>query len=99
LKRPLDALSFYVYDAGCVLASTIARWPCSGSDRGQSSTFHEFMQSWVGYKLVKVLVTFGLQPNALNDSLKTWSPDLHDIFLYMVTKNEVKDQVKEMHSK
>ncbi len=83
---PLDALSFYVYDTGCGLVNTIARWPFSGSDRGQSLIFHEFMQSWVGYKLVKVLVTFGLQPNALNDSLKTWSPELHDVFSYMLAK-------------
>ncbi len=42
-----------------------------------------------------VLVTFRLQPNHLNDSLKTWSPDLHDLFSYMeTTKNKVKDQVK-----
>jgi hypothetical protein len=47
-KRPLDALSFYVYDTGGVLASTIARQPCSGSDRGQSLIFYKFMQSWVG---------------------------------------------------
>jgi hypothetical protein len=88
-------LSFYVHGAGCVLASPIARWPCSGSDRGQRLIFHEFMQSWVGYKLMKVLVTFGLQPNALNDSLM-WSPDLHDILSCMVTKqNKVKYQVKE----
>jgi hypothetical protein len=84
-KCPLDALSFYVNDAGCVLASTIARRPCSGSDRGQSLIFHKFMQSWVGYELLKVLVTFELQPNALNDSLKTWLPDLHDVFSYMLT--------------
>ncbi len=77
-----------MYDGVCVLATIIAKWPFSGSDRGQSLIFHEFMQSWVGYKLMKVLVTFGLQPNALNDLLKTWSPDLHDVFSYMLQKNE-----------
>jgi hypothetical protein len=59
-----------VYDMECVLANTIARRPSGGSNREQSLIFHECMQSWVGHKLVKVLVTFGLQPNALNDSLK-----------------------------
>jgi hypothetical protein len=50
------------------------------------------MQSWVGYKLVKALVTFGLQPVDLSDSLKEWSPDLYDVFLYMQTrKAELKD--------
>jgi hypothetical protein len=42
--------------------------------------FHEFMQSWAGYELVKVLVTFGLQPVDLSDSLKEWSLDLYDVF-------------------
>jgi hypothetical protein len=58
--NPLDALSFYVYGARFVLAISIARQPygTEKADRGQSLLFHEFMQSWVGYKLVKVLVTF-----------------------------------------
>jgi hypothetical protein len=50
------------------------------------------MQSLVGYELVKVLVTFGLQPITLSDSLKEWSPDLYDIFSNMQTK---KSEMKE----
>ncbi len=78
----IDVLSFYIYDAGYVIANSIARRPFSlgKADRGQSLLFHEFIQSWVGYELVKVLVTFGLQPTHLNSSLKEWSQDLHDIF-------------------
>ena len=50
------------------------------------------MQSWVGYELVKVLVTFGLQPVDFSDSLKEWSSDLYDVFSYMQTrKAELKD--------
>jgi hypothetical protein len=50
------------------------------------------MQSWVGYELVKVLVTFGLQPVDLSDSLKEWSPDLYYVFSYMQTRKvELKD--------
>ncbi len=63
-----------MYDAGFVIATSISRLPFTGVDRGQSLLFHEFMQSWIGYKLVKVLVTFGLQPVALSDSLNEWSP-------------------------
>ncbi len=70
---PLDALSFYVYDIGCIVANDIARWPFIKTDRGKTLLFHKFMQSWVGFKLVKVLVAFGLQPVALSDSLKKWS--------------------------
>jgi hypothetical protein len=82
-------LSFYIYDAGFVIANSIARQPFGTDkpDRGQSLLFHEFIQSWVGYKLVKVLVTFGLQPTTLKSNLKDWSKDLHNIFTYMQTKN------------
>jgi hypothetical protein len=40
-----------------------------------------------GYELVKVLVTFRLQPTCLNSSLKDWSQDVHIIFTYRQTKN------------
>jgi hypothetical protein len=85
----IDALLFYIYDAGYVIANFIARQPFSlgKADRGQSLLIHEFIQSWLGYELVKVLVTLGLQPTRLNSSLKEWSQDLHDIFMYMQTKN------------
>jgi hypothetical protein len=54
--------------------------------------FHELIHSWVGYELVKVLVTFGLQPmglqpTRLNSSLKDWFQDLYIIFTYTQTKN------------
>ncbi len=44
--NPLDAMSFYVYDAGFVLANSIAKQPygTGNADRGQSLLFHEFMQ-------------------------------------------------------
>jgi hypothetical protein len=42
------------------------------------------MQSWLGYELVKVLITFGLQPTTLNALLEHWLPDLHNLFTYHV---------------
>jgi hypothetical protein len=85
----IDALLFYIYDAGCVIVNSIARQPfgLGNADRGQTLLFHKFIQSWVGYELVKVLVTFGLQPMCLNSSLKDRSQDLHIIFTYTQTKN------------
>jgi hypothetical protein len=67
----IDALLFYIYDAGYVIANSVARQPFNlgKADRGQSLLFHEFIQSWVGCESVKVLVTFGLQPMHLNSSL------------------------------
>jgi hypothetical protein len=51
----------------------------------------------VGYELVKVIVVFGLQPTRLNNSLKEWSKDLHDIFSYMLTKKpELKVRANEI---
>ncbi len=88
VQLDLDALSFYAYDAGFVIATSIAWRPSTGkADRGQSLLFHKFIQSWIGYELVKVLVTFGLQPITLSSTLSKWSPDLHTIFTYMLTKN------------
>ena len=73
----IDALLFYIYDTGYVIANSIARQPfgTGKADRGQSLLFYEFMQSRVVYELVKVLVTLGLQLVNLCDSLKECSPD------------------------
>jgi hypothetical protein len=43
------------------------------------------MHSWVGYELVKVLLTFGLSPKIWDD-LESWSPDLCDLFSYLGDK-------------
>jgi hypothetical protein len=43
-------------------------------DRGAFNMFQELMHSWVGYKVVKVLLTFGLSPKNRED-LESWSPD------------------------
>jgi hypothetical protein len=52
------------------------------------------MQSWVGYELVKVLVTFELQLVDLSDSL---TPDLYDVFSYMQTrKAELKNNATQI---
>jgi hypothetical protein len=92
-------LSFCVYDAGFIVTNSIAKQPygTGKADRGQSLLFHEFMQSRVGYELVKVLVMFGLQPVDLSDSLKNWSSDLYDVFSCMQTrKAEIKDSATQI---
>jgi hypothetical protein len=55
-----DGLPWYGYDAAQVIATKIAKKPFDGIDRGDSLVFQDFIQSWVGYKLVKVLNVFGL---------------------------------------
>ena len=79
-------LSWYVYDAGQVIATKIAKKTWTGIDRGNSLGFQEFIQSWVGYELVKVLNVFGLQPNIRSD-LADWSPDLFATFSYLSNRS------------
>jgi hypothetical protein len=43
------------------------------------------MHSWVGYKLVKVLLDFGLSPKSWQD-LEDWSLDLFNLFFYLGDK-------------
>jgi len=83
-----DALSFYVYDAGSILATTIAKRPANLIDKGQSLLFHELMHSWVAYEILKVLTIYGLQPTTVNKSLSKWSPDLYDVFTYITTRKQ-----------
>ena len=47
--------------------------------------FQDLMHSWVRYKLVKVLLIFGLTPK-IRDDLEDWSPDLFNVFSYMGNK-------------
>jgi hypothetical protein len=49
--------------------------------------FHEFIESWVGYELLKVFRAYGLQPRSLHPKLKHWSPDLFDVFTYLENKS------------
>ncbi len=49
--------------------------------------FQELMHSWVGYKFVKVLLTFGLSPKIQAD-LESWSPDLFNLFSYLGNKQQ-----------
>ncbi len=70
----IDELSFYLCNIGCVIATLIAKRPFQYTNRGQSLMFHEFIQSWVGYELVKVFRAYGLQPRSLHPKLKQWSP-------------------------
>jgi hypothetical protein len=88
----IDELSFYIYDAGCVIATTNAKRPFQGMDRGQSVMFHEFIHLGVEYKLVKAFQANGLQPKSVNSMLKMWSPDLFDVFTYLKNKSTLSER-------
>ncbi len=49
--------------------------------------FQKLMHSWVGYKLVKVLLNFGLSPNIWQD-LDNWSLDSFNLFSYLGNKQQ-----------
>jgi hypothetical protein len=65
--------------------TAIAKRKIDCDDRGTFTVFQELMHSWVEYKLVKVLLIFGLSPKIHND-LENWSPDLFHLFFYMGDK-------------
>jgi hypothetical protein len=50
--------------------------------------FQELMHSWVGYKLVKVLLNFGLGLKIWQD-LEDWSLDLFNLFSGLGNKQRV----------
>jgi hypothetical protein len=78
-----DALSWYTYDAVHIISTkVIAKRKIDWDDRGAFTVFQELMHSWVWYKLVKVLLIFGLSPKIRND-LENWSLDLFHLFSYM----------------
>ena len=81
-----DALSWYTYNAVHIISTTaITKGKNDCDDRGAFTVFQELMHSWVGYKLIKVLLIFGLNPK-IRDDLEDWSPDLFNLFSYMVDK-------------
>ena len=90
-------LSWYVYDAAQVIATKIAKKPFDGIDRGDSLVFQDFIQSWVGYELVKVLNVFALQPKIRSD-LATWPPDLFATITYYLS-NRSNDRHKDKATK
>ncbi len=90
-------LSWYVHDVAHVIATKIAKKPFDGNDRGDSLLFQEFIQSWVGYELVKVMNVFSLQPKIRTD-FEDWSPDLFTTFTYLSNRinNQHKDKATKM---
>jgi hypothetical protein len=78
----VDGLSWFVFDEAHIIATKIAKKHYEGFDRGDSLGFQEFIQSWVGYELVKVLRVFGLQPQIRSD-LANLSPELFATFTYL----------------
>jgi hypothetical protein len=80
-----DALSWYTYDATNIISTTSIAKKIDYDDRGAFIMFQELMHSWVGYELVKVILTFGLSPK-IREDLESWAPDLFNLFSYLGDK-------------
>jgi hypothetical protein len=57
-------LSWYISDAAFIIANYLAKNELKGKgrDRGKHGIYHEMIQTWVTYELVKVLHLYGLNP-------------------------------------
>jgi hypothetical protein len=64
-------------------------------DRGSFNMFQELMNSWVGYKLVKVMLNFGRSLKIWQD-LEDWSPNSFNLFSYFGDKQ--RDPSKKEHA-
>jgi len=86
--RPLDALSWYTFDAAKVISNSSVGQKGGGvsNDKGGNHGLYEhIIHSWVGYELVKVLLKYGLSPDVRSD-LNDWSEDLYQLFAYFGEK-------------
>jgi hypothetical protein len=76
-----DALVWYTYDVANIISSTSIAKKIDCGDRGGFNMFQELMHSWVGYKLVKVLLTFGLGEKNLGRPGKLVTGFIQSFFL------------------
>jgi hypothetical protein len=81
--------------ANNISTTSIAKIKVDYDDRGAFNMFQELMHSCVWYKLVKVLLTFGLSPKNWED-LESWSPNVFNLFSYLGDKQ--RDPSKKEHA-
>jgi hypothetical protein len=104
LQPPLllksDCLSWYVSDASLIIAKCLAELKDAvKKDRGSPGVYHEMIQTWVTYELVKVTFIFGLNPSP-NDSLNDFAPETDNYIAYLRMGDEDKehmDDTKAIH--
>ncbi len=87
-KHPVnlsDCLSLYISDASFIIANYLSKFDVIGKDRGKHGTYHEMIQWWVTYELVKVLYLYGLNPQQ-STSLNNVAPEIDDYIKYITTQ-------------
>jgi hypothetical protein len=87
-------LSWYVSDASLIIAKYLAKLKDAvKKDRGSPGVYHEMIQTWVTYELVKVIYIFRLNPSP-NDDLSNFAPEIDTYIAYLRTGDEDKDNKK-----
>jgi hypothetical protein len=65
-----------------IIANYLSKFDVIGKDRGKHGIYHEMIQTWVTYELVKVLYLYGLNPQQ-SASLNNVTPEIDDYIKYM----------------
>jgi hypothetical protein len=76
-----DCFLWYVSDALFIIAKYLAKAKNAiKKDKGAPEVYHEMIQTWVTYELVKVIYIFGLNPEP-NEFLSECTPEIRDYTL------------------
>jgi hypothetical protein len=93
-------LSWYVSDALLIIAKYLAKLKDAvKKDKGSPGVYHELIQTWVTYELVKVIYIFGLNP-APNECLNKFAPEIDNYIAYPRKGDEMeenRDNAKTIH--
>ncbi len=87
-KHPVnesDCLSWYISDALFIISNYLSKFDVIRKDRGKHGIYHEMIQTWVTYELVKVLYLYRLNPQQ-STSLNNVAPEIDDYIKYMTTQ-------------
>jgi hypothetical protein len=79
---------WYTYNTANIISTTPIAKKVDFDDKGAFNMFQEIMHSWVGYKLVKVLLNFGLSPK-IWQVLEDWSRIYSIFFPTLATNNGI----------
>ena len=76
-------MSWYINDISHIISKKMAKCETTvEAEKGMPNIFHEMIQTWVTYEVVKMLYLFGLKPT-INVRLKDWSPDIYNLATYV----------------
>ncbi len=80
-----DYFSWYISDALLIIANYLSKFDVIGKDRRKHGIYHEMIQTWVTYELVKVLYLYWLNPQQ-SASLNNVAHEIDDYIKYMTTQ-------------